>query len=278
MANVNRQFTRIEEGLVHLRVSGKPGDQPPILMLHPSPASSEFLLPIIAAAGDHRHVFAPDTLGNGDSAAPALAAPDMAYYADSVRRLLDALEIEQCDVFGAHTGAHIAIELALQAPERIRGVTFDGVLVLDDDDREQYLKHYAPPQTIDQFGSQLNWAWHYVRDQMIFFPHFRKDDAHMRVGGSLDADYLHALTVNLLRNITHYHKTYHAVFNHDVLPRVAQLNQSLAIVTGIADPLANAVEFITKVQPDARVFSAATAEHDDHLVAVLEALSHMASQ
>lgn len=278
MADVNRQFARIEEGLVHLRVAGNVGDQPPVLMLHPSPASSLFLTPVIEAVGEHRHVFAPDTLGNGDSPPPAPAAPDMAYYADSIRRLLDALDIEQCDVFGSHTGAHIATELALLAPERVRGIVFDGVLLLDDPGREQFLEHYAPPQTTDAIGSQLNWAWHYVRDQMIFFPHFKKDAEHIRAGGSLDADYLHDLTVNLLRNITHYHKTYHAVFQHDVMPRIARIAQPLAIVTGVADPLANAVVPITEVQAEARVFSADTDAEKDHVAAVVDALRNVANR
>ena len=64
---MERGFTRITEGLVHLR--SMPGDGLPLLMIHASPASARGLEPLMEAlktAGVTGPLLAPDTLGNGD--------------------------------------------------------------------------------------------------------------------------------------------------------------------------------------------------------------------
>jgi pimeloyl-ACP methyl ester carboxylesterase len=251
MTMIHRRFAELAEGPVHYREAGTDHAGPPLLLLHASPASSAFLAPLIAALATTRHVIAPDTLGNGDSAPPAPEAPDMAYYGDSVARFLDALAIDRCDLYGTHTGAHSGVELALQAPERVRRLLLHGVLVLDDAEREAFLAHYAPPQAPDLIGSQFNWAWHQVRDQMIFWPHFRKDAAHLRAAGQLDAGFLHALTVELLKNLTHYHKTYHAVFRHDLPARLAAVTVPAVLLTHPDEPLHASVESVHAACPAA---------------------------
>ena len=218
-----RHFVTLAEGDMHVREAGEDNGQPPILLLHPSPASSRALLPLATELAASRRVIAPDTLGNGDSCPPTPSAPNLAYYADSCLRLADALALTEFDVYGSHTGSHIGIELALAAGDRVRSLVLHGIALLDDAERSAFLAHYAPPQQIDQIGSQFHWAWHFIRDQMIFYPYFRKQAGNIRAGGNLDAIYLHELTLDVLKNIHHYHKTYHAVFEHDVLSRLGGL-------------------------------------------------------
>eukprot|EP00456_Euglypha_rotunda_P017537 TRINITY_DN16032_c0_g1_i1.p3 TRINITY_DN16032_c0_g1~~TRINITY_DN16032_c0_g1_i1.p3 ORF type:complete len:122 (-),score=28.21 TRINITY_DN16032_c0_g1_i1:11-376(-) len=93
---IERGFVRIAEGQMHLRRTVPMDDtRPPLVLLHPSPGSSIQLVPLMEAlvAADAPPLIALDTLGNGDSAAPASEAPDIAYFADAALRALDALEI-----------------------------------------------------------------------------------------------------------------------------------------------------------------------------------------
>ncbi len=244
MTAIDRAFARLSEGLIHYRHAGDNDRLPPILMMHPSPASSRALQPLIQALGAERRVIAPDTLGNGDSAPPSIESPELGYYADSMLRLMDALDIQTFDVYGSHTGSHIGIEMAHQANDRIGHLVLHGIAVLDEDDQREFLTHYAPPQGVDPIGSQFNWAWHYVRDQMIFYPHFRKTPEHIRAGGHLDAQFLHELTVDVLKNLAHYHKTYHAVFKHDVIARLATIDTAAAILAHQDDPLNDAIAVV----------------------------------
>jgi pimeloyl-ACP methyl ester carboxylesterase len=224
---MERRFARIAEGLVHLRIM--PGTGTPLLMIHASPASARGLEPLLTAlktAGVPAPLLAPDTLGNGDSAAPSLEAPDIAYYADSLRRVLDVLEIARVDVYGAHTGARTACEFAVQFPDRVDRVVLDGIADYAPDLKAQILAHYAPAVRPAADGTHLLWAFNFVRDQVFHFPYFLRDPEHRQKHREMPSpDYLHAHTVDVLKGLTTYHKAYGAAFRYPIrerLPRVAR--------------------------------------------------------
>ena len=117
-------------GQVHLR---EEGSGPPVLLLHKTPTSSltyTRVLPLLAAAG--YRAIAIDTPGYGQSERPAEIPSQMAFYADTVRDVLDALGIEQARVVGFYTGAKIALETAARHPARVRALVLSGISVNDD--------------------------------------------------------------------------------------------------------------------------------------------------
>ena len=217
--SLNRAFARLDHGLVHFRervASADCKDLPPLLLLHASPACGRTLAPIMQADTSGRHMLAPDTPGNGDSDPLACSAPEMADYADALAAFCAAQGISRVDIFGSHTGAHIAVELAARRPELVRSITVDGLLTLSAEERAEYLTRYAPPKQPDDIGSQFHWVWQYVRDQMIFFPHFHKDREHLRAGGIFDPQFLHEMALDVLRTLPTYHLAYEAVFRHEL--------------------------------------------------------------
>ena len=113
---VKRGFVDIDEGQVHYRHKGAEEDVP-LVMMHPGPTSSHAIVPLIERLGEKRRVLAPDLLGMGDSAAPAHEKADMSYFADAALRTVDALGIETFDLWGSMTGAHCAIEMAIDDGE-----------------------------------------------------------------------------------------------------------------------------------------------------------------
>jgi len=234
--DIDRGFVRLPEALIHYRSAGDAAD-PPLIMLHASPSSSRPLVPLIRACAGERRVLAPDTLGNGASSPPPWADPSLSDYAGAMDAFAAALGHDSVDVYGAHTGAHIAIEWALAAPGRVRRVILDGVAVLSAEERAEYLERYAPPQRPDPSGAQFHWAWHFIRDQMIFYPHYKKDAAHARLGGTFDAGVLHELTLDVLSSLETYHLAYRAVFRHDVLARLPLLPQRVLWLASAGAPL-----------------------------------------
>ena len=92
---IERAFVTLTEGQMHLRrITGADPKARPLLLFHASPSSSwglQGLMQALVEAGRRGPIIAPDTLGNGDSARPAGEHPDIAYFADSMRRLIDAL-------------------------------------------------------------------------------------------------------------------------------------------------------------------------------------------
>jgi len=249
--SVTRHFVRIAEGDVHYRSVDEVGSGRTLVALHPSPASSKSLAPLLGALAPGGHVIAPDTMGNGQSCALQDDAPEIADYADAMERMADALGLDQVDVYGSHTGAHIAIEWAIAQPGRVRSVILDGIAYLPGDLREEYLANYAPRIVPDQIGSQFNQAWHFIRDQMFFFPHYHKDADHLRVGGTFDADVLHGLTMDVLGSLDTYHLAYEAVFKHDLAKRLPLVGQKVLLVVPNDDYLAEGTKFALENLPDA---------------------------
>ena len=201
------------------------------------------------AMGEARDLVAFDTPCNGHSCAPRASAPAMAEFADMLSRASCDLRIGRLALYGTHTGAHVAIEWALAEPDRVAGLVLDGVALLDDATRADFLARYAPRRAPDATGSQFHWAWHFIRDQMIFFPHFEKDAAHLRAGGDLDPRLLHDLTLEVLNNLEVYHLPYEAVFRHEVRSALARLDLPVLVLcdgSGALDPASEEVARLVK--------------------------------
>jgi pimeloyl-ACP methyl ester carboxylesterase len=249
---IDRAFVRIAEGQVHLRRAGERRvGQTALWMMHASPASSATLTGLITEFAQTRAVIAPDTLGNGDSAPPAVAAPDIAYYAAANFRVMDALGLDQVDLYGSHTGAHIAVEMAILAPHRVRRIVLDGIGMFAPAERAKLLAEYAPAITPDAIGSQFHWAWHFVRDQAWFFPYFERDRAHNRGIGSLSPDALHLVTVEVLKSIRTYHHAYRAAFAHPSQERLPLVQQRTLAIADEDDPLSAGIDTAVALLPAA---------------------------
>ena len=90
----------------------------PVLCLHGLGGTKASFLSTVAALADSYRVIAADLPGFGDSDKPIGAAYDAAYFARSVGRLLDALELERAHLVGNSMGGRVAIEVGLSEPER----------------------------------------------------------------------------------------------------------------------------------------------------------------
>lgn len=237
---IDRRFVRIAEGLVHIReCAAIEPDQRPLYLMHPSPASARGLEPMLTALRAHgatQHLIAPDTLGNGDSAAPAPDKPDMAYFADSVRRTLDALKIDKVDLYGAHTGCRTAAEMAVLFPDRIGKIIFDGIIEYEPEMKRDILANYAPAIQPDEMGRHLVWAFHFVRDQIFHFPYFRRDPAHKNNRAMMTNEALHAHVVDVLKGLTTYHKPYMAAFEYEPLKRLPLVTHQVLVLEADTEP------------------------------------------
>ncbi len=254
MAQIDRSFVRIREGQVHVRRAGPPaagGAPKPLWMVHASPASSVSLTGLMAALAPGRPVIAPDTLGNGDSAPPEPAAPDIAYYADSSLRVMDALGIDKADLYGSHTGAHIVAEMAIARPDRFGRVILDGIAMFSPEEKRDVLANYAPAVQPDFFGGHFHWAWNFVRDQAWYFPYFRRDVAHLRLTDPPSADVLHRTAVEVLKSIRTYHLAYRAAFAHADRERLPLVRLPTLVMADDTDPLRAGVDVAASVLPGA---------------------------
>ena len=221
---IRRGFIDVEDGQIHYRHAGEQ-DAPPLLMLHASPGSSRQLEPLIAEMAKRFRVIAPDTLGNGDSMAPGGDQPEIADYAKAVLGVADRLGLERFRLYGTHTGARIACEIALTHPARVERLILDGFGVYAPGDVDEILKRYTPEMVPDQQGVFTFQAWQFCRDQFLWFPWFQKE-ADRRVPQDLpDAQFLYARYVEILKALGTYHQSYRAAFRYSMADHVPRISR-----------------------------------------------------
>jgi len=225
---VKRGFTDIEEGQVHYRIARPKKDQgkQPVVMCHGSPTSSLTFAPLMECFAHSRVVFAADTLGQGDSCPPADMEAEMPYFGDAVRRIIDTMgpEFENFDLYGTHTGAAIAAELALAAPERVNKLILDGTIVTFPEWATKYVDHLDNSHLIDTNGTQFFTMWNNMRNVMLFWPPYETDPEHMRPCGLPSAQKLHEMVVDSLKGIRTNHVAYRAAVLYKAKERLPQIS------------------------------------------------------
>lgn len=247
---ITRGFVDVSHGQVHYRRAGASG--PPLVMLHASPGSSRQLEPLMAAFGRTRRVWAPDTLGNGDSSPPREAQPTIETLAAGAIEALDGLGLDQVDLYGSHTGASIAATIALMQPKRVRRLVLDGVGLYAPEEQAEILAGYLPDVPVDHQGLHVLWAWQFCRDTYLFWPWFRHDKAGVRDVGLPSPEALHAKFVEVVKAYGSFRASYRAAFLFDKRARLPLLAVPTLAACARNDMLFGYLDELARLIPGAR--------------------------
>ena len=224
---INRYYINVRGRRVHFR-SGGAG--PVVLLLHQSPQSSTAMLPLAEKLVSRYCVIAPDSPGFGLSdplTIPTQTIEDMAHALDE---FTVAVQLPPATVIGVHTGAEIALEFALRFPGKVDFLVLDGLALFNEEESAEILEHYLPPFTPEWDGSHLTWLWARLREQVIFFPWYRKNREARMHYDMPDAEYLHRSFMDFMYAGDHYRGGYGAAFRYrnsaaikDIIPPTAAL-------------------------------------------------------
>ena len=231
------------QGQIHYRRAG--GGGPHLLLFHQWPLSSvefERALPLLAARFT---VFAFDLPGHGCSDPPP-APIAFAGYVDRLWQAVEALGPARFVVAGAHTGAGIALELALRAgPARATHAVFSGIPILPDELKgplRERLRGLVP--TAD--GSHLAEVW----------------QGRLRSwGADAPAELLHLGAVEILRAPAHHHWAILSVLDYDPIPSLGKLTCPALFLNGEGDSLARADADAARMVADGRLELVASGGH-----------------
>jgi pimeloyl-ACP methyl ester carboxylesterase len=235
-----RLFIPLKDREAHVRILGS---GPPVVLVHGSPQSSRALVPLmqaVAAAGGT--AIAPDTPGNGWST--PFANPHGAQtFAHALAKVMGALGLGPVPVYGFHSGAVFAAELALSAPDKVGALLLDGVPCFTAKDQtdfhHNYFKWFEP--ALD--GSHMAWAWSRIEDQSWFFPWYRHSPKTWMAHGVASTERIHANVMDYLVSPNSSTPPYAAALSWRVLP-LARLEASRPVWVTAApdDPLAGHLE------------------------------------
>jgi pimeloyl-ACP methyl ester carboxylesterase len=211
---ITRHFATIPQGRfgprqVHYRRVGK---GPVVICFHQSPMSSRDMIATMQRWQEHFTCIAPDSPGFGLSDPLGVAQAEMSDFADAAIEFMDAIGVERAAVYGFHTGAMISGAIAAAYPERIVCAAANGYVLLTEQERADIVAHYLPVLEPKWDGSHLTWLWARMREQVIFFPWYRKSRADRLLYDLPSPQALHTGLLDFMRSGDHYRVGYRAAF------------------------------------------------------------------
>ena len=147
------------------------GDGPVLLMLHQTPRSHDEFAELQPLLADSYRTVAMDMPGFGSSA-PLAGAMTIEALAEGGWALLDSLGAERAVLLGHHTGAAVAQEMAVQAPERTRALVLSAMPWVDAERRANRHGVGVDDATLAGDGSHLIELW---RQRQPYYPTSRPD-------------------------------------------------------------------------------------------------------
>lgn len=98
------------------------------------------------------------------------------------------------------------------------------------------MERYALEMKPDEYGSHLLWAFHFVRDQALHFPHYARDPQHRLMTRAVpDADSLHRSAMEVLKALGTYHHAYRAAFAYPTRERLALLQRPFFLLDALGE-------------------------------------------
>ncbi len=194
----------------------------PLIFLHDTDESSRsgerWMRPFIG----RRTLLAPDMPGRGETELPRGMDVGIAAQATMLAALMKQERFESADFVAFGFGATLAVELATQFKSLVNRLALIDARFPGSANLKDYAAHYAPDIPLDPYGSHLTTVWNQVRDRQLFTPWFKKDEATVIQGQTLDLtpDILDMRTVEVLKCLEHRSRLFADVFAYPLLERL----------------------------------------------------------
>lgn len=185
-----------------------------VVVQHDAASAADTVDPVSRSLIGRRPVLAIDLPGHGESD-DLIADADVSVprHAAAVREALDALGLDAVDFHGMWGGGLVGLELAKQAPARVRRLVMSDVLWFDADTTRELQANYTPEIVVDWYGGHLLQAWHMLRDQGLFWPWYeRTRKGILWRDPQVDPEMVHRRVTNLFKAPRKWRLAYQAHF------------------------------------------------------------------
>lgn len=233
---VSKAYVDIADGQIHCR--RRSGVAPPIVFLHQTALSSRCYEPLLREIPLPNELLAFDLPGFGASFRPD-GWPTMTQYAAWIVSALDALDVAQIYLFGHHTGASLATEIAHRHPDRVLGLMLCGAVCFSSEESAAFRDDFKKPLAPVADGSHLLLNWRYTADHnQGIAPEIIQDQA-----------------IDMLMAWRARPQAYVAVADHDFQHAFRQLTTPTVLLTSPGDYFEDHVARCRALRPDVGVVS-----------------------
>jgi pimeloyl-ACP methyl ester carboxylesterase len=229
---MRKAYVDTPAGQIHYRL--KPGSGTPIICFHQTASSSAMFEKFASAYRGPEPIYALDTPGFGGSFDPE-GMPDMAGYGAMLLDAIGALNLTKVHLFGHHTGASIAVEIAARDPGRVASLMMIGPVVLTAEERKAFGAYYPKPFAPQADGTHLQVMWDYIAS----------------IGGNADLALHHREMVDTARAWEGHIKVYSKIWDQDFTAIYRTIKTPMLIMCAQKDVLWPMFERARQLRPDA---------------------------
>ena len=161
-------------------------------------------------------------------------------YAKIVLEFLDKIQITNTSIFGHHTGASIACELAVMAPNIVDKLILDGPPCVTFEEGQTHLKNVTP-LILTKDGSYVQKLWEYL---------IRETPPDK----TLDVENMHNELDWRLKAGPRYIETYDAVFRYDMTTRLPLIEAPTLVMAAEFDTVARYLDRANELMKKSRKY------------------------
>ena len=244
--SIRKGYIDVPWGQLHFARCGE-GNGAPVALAHQTPRSWYEYRDVLPLLGREYDTVALDTPGFGASDLDPRAGDSIEHYADGLALLIDELGLERVALVGHHTGALVALEVAVRSPARVRAVVLSSAPLRSADERAAALAGQGIDDVAERLdGAHLTELW---RRRLAFYPADR-------------SDLLRRFVADALRVGSRAEEGHRAVNRYAAPERAEELRRTglpVLILAGAADPFAfPMLGRWREVLPDAKVVELVT--------------------
>ncbi len=217
---VQRRLVLVNGKNIHFQIVGA---GPAMVMFHPSPHTSNLLVPLAKEFALDYTVICIDTPGYGKSDFLASPPESLGDYTRVIHEFFKKLGIDRPVLYGSATGAQLAIRYALNYPQNVSHIFLDNAAHFEEGFRNKILKHYFPDLSPKQDGSHLPILWKMVNRMFKYFPWCFAEEKYALNKPPLPKEALHFIAMDFLRAGENYYLAYKMAFLHEKAEHVQQL-------------------------------------------------------
>ncbi len=215
--------------------------------MHQLPGSSALYDELVIALGARRPVFAIDLPGHGESDPLPGNRQGVEEWAEAILGALDGLGIEQAHLYLHGSAAAAGVETARRAGPRIRSLMLDGPAIV----RSDLAERYAPDLTPSWEGAHLLRAWHFQRDQELWWPWFDRSRKAIRASTPrIDPVDLTRRVREVLKQPGSCAPALRAALAWPVAERLRDVSAPVALLSAPQDAFATAFPAVQAARPD----------------------------
>ena len=224
--SIRKGYIDVPWGQLHFARCGE-GNGAPVALAHQTPRSWDEYRDVLPLLGREYDTVALDTVGFGASDLDPRAGDSIEHYADGLALLIDELGLERVALVGHHTGALVALEVAVRSPARVRAVVLSSAPLRSADERAAALAGPGIDDVAERLdGAHLTELW---RRRLAFYPADR-------------SDLLRRFVADALRVGSRAEEGHRAVNRYAAPERAEELRRTglpVLILAGAADPFAS---------------------------------------